>query len=85
MEPTAFLQKGGQKNHSGPLSDQYLAASGGSGKGSKGLGAHGNVAYKKMFRQTLIVTTVPQNGQLRTPSSCIDVFADTIWEGIVDS
>lgn len=75
----SLRRSGGQENHSGPLSDQYLAASWGSGGGSKGLGALCNVAYRKMLRQTLIVLTVLPNNQVRTPSSCIDVFARCMW------
>ena len=80
-------RRGGQENHSSPLSDQYLAASGGSGEGSKGLGALCNVANKKMLRQTLIVLTGPLNNQQRALSSCIDVFLlqDTVCEGMVNS
>lgn len=74
-------RSGGQENHSGPLSDQYLAASGGPGKGSKGLGAHCDVANTKMLRQTLIVLTLPLNDQLRTQSSRIDVSAQNCIGG----
>lgn len=42
-------RSGGQEIHSGPLSDQYRAASGGSVEGSKGIGAICNVVYKKML------------------------------------
>ena len=71
----SFPLSSSQENHSGPLSDQYLAASVALGKGSKGFGSLRNTEYKKMLGQTLIVLAVPCNGQQRTSSSCTEIIA----------